>query len=117
MAEGVAKKFGIEAESAGTNPSKKIDANAIEVMREIRIDISNQIPKLLTQKMVEEGNLIITMGCIDSCPLTPPQKTIDWNIENPLGKDIEFFRMIKDEIRENLRKSNFNQIISSPYSK
>jgi len=92
------------AESAGTNPAKSVDENAIKVMNEIGIDISGKRPKALTPDMNEKFDFIVTMGCIDGCPITPREKTIEWDIEDPKGKGIEEYRMARDEIKQNVKK-------------
>jgi len=100
MAEAIAKNIfkNIEVNSAGLNISKKINPNTIKVMNEIGIDMKGQYPKILTKELVEKADLIVTMGCIKQCPLTPKQKTINWNLEDPSGKDLDFFRKTRDKI-------------------
>ena len=68
-------------------------------MNEVDIDISQKKPKILTSKMNDEFDYIITMGCIDRCPITPKEKTIEWSIEDPKGKTIEKYRDIRDMIK------------------
>ena len=65
------------AESAGIKPADKVDTIAIKVMKEVDINISQKKPKILTSKMNDEFDYIITMGCIDRCPITPKEKTIE----------------------------------------
>lgn len=84
--------------SAGTNPSGSIRPPVIQVMREKGISLTSQKPKVLTLDMANRAERIITMGCIDSCPITPPEKTEDWVLEDPAGKPIEKYREIRDEI-------------------
>jgi len=105
MAEAIFNSIaGGGAESAGTNPAKEVDENAIKVMDEIGIDISGKRPKALTPDMNEKFDFIVTMGCIDGCPITPREKTIEWDIEDPKGKGIEEYRMARDEIKQNVKK-------------
>ena len=91
MAEGFAKRLlpNVEIISAGLNAVNAINPNAIQVMEEIGFSIQDQSPKLLTAKLVEGASLVVTMGCIGSCPLTPPEITVDWGLEDPAGKDPE----------------------------
>lgn len=91
-----------KAESAGIKPASKVDEKAIEVMKEIGIDISNKKPKMLAGK--EEFDIIVTMGCIDGYPPTPKEKTVEWNIPDPKGKDIEEYRRVRDEIKSRIEK-------------
>lgn len=90
------------AESAGTQPAPQIDATAVQVMAEVGIDISGHCPKPLTTEMNDQFDYIVTMGCIDGCPLTPREKTIEWDIEDPHGKAIEVYRRVRDEIRRHV---------------
>jgi len=91
------------AESAGTEPAPRVSSKAIEVMRELGIDISSEKPKLLTQEMAAEAKRIVTMGCLsrESCPafLLSSGKVEDWALPDPKGKSIEEFRRVRDEIK------------------
>ncbi|NWG10040.1 MAG: arsenate reductase ArsC [Nitrososphaerales archaeon] len=107
MAEGFAKHYGkgrIEAYSAGTKVAREINPIVVKVMAEKGIDISNQKPKPLDQKMVEQADVIITMGCSadEVCPAPMLKKVIDWGIEGPKGKPIEKVREIRDSIERKL---------------
>jgi len=92
------------AESAGISPAEEVDKGAIEVMKEIGIDISGKKPKALVPEMNEKFDFIVTMGCIDGCPVTPREKTIEWNIEDPKGKSIEEYRKARDMIKQKVKK-------------
>lgn len=98
------------ADSAGTNPADKVDDKAIEVMKEVGIDIKGYKPKMLTTAMNNEFDFIVTMGCIDGCPITPKNKTIKWNVEDPKGKNIDFYRRVRDQIGSNVKKL-INEVI------
>jgi protein-tyrosine-phosphatase len=92
------------AMSAGTKPSNRVNSKAIEVMKEIGIDMDKQKPKLLTREMIENVDKLITMGCeADFCP-APYLKTEDWKIEDPSGKSIEKFREVRDKIKQKVEK-------------
>jgi len=93
--------FGI---SAGTDPAESIKQEAVKVMREKGLDISKQQPKTLTLEMTLKAHKIYTMGCVKTCPLTPPEKTEDWKLEDPAGKPIEKFREVRDKIERRIRK-------------
>lgn len=88
------------ASSAGTRPISEINPNVVKVMSEIGIDLSEEKPKLLTLKMLEKADRVVTMGCgmEDSCPasLVP---TEDWVIDDPEGKTLGQVRKIRDEIK------------------
>lgn len=90
--------------SAGTKPADQVNPKAVEVMKEMGIDISQQKPRLLTSQMLKEADRIITMGCTtDFCP-APNIKAEDWNIEDPSGKSITKFREVRDQIKEKVEK-------------
>ncbi len=89
----------IEVRSAGSLPGHQLNPAAIEVMAEVDIDISAQTPKVLTTDTVEASDVVITMGCGDACPLFPGTRYLDWNLDDPAGKDVAAVRPIRDEIR------------------
>ena len=104
MAEAFAKKRGLDATSAGTLPATAINPVVVEVMKERGIDISTNRPKMLTIQMVNEADLVVTMGCsVDSvCPAPMiarmQKKLLEWNLDDPKGQPIERVRQIADEI-------------------
>ena len=105
MAEGFFQKHapkGFECQSAGTVPSSQINPIAIEVMKEVGIDISKQKPKDLTEDMMRNATAIINMGCMDDkfCPALFVPKVIDWGIEDPKDEPIEKVRKIRDQIEK-----------------
>ena len=89
----------VEVRSAGSAPAETINPAAVEAMREVGIDISDQRPKLLDRTAVEDSDVIITMGCGDVCPVFPGKRYEDWKLEDPAGKGVEAVRPIRDEIR------------------
>lgn len=96
---------GWKASSAGTKPAERVSSKAVEVMRELGLDVSNKKPKLLTPMMVEGAKRIITMGCLDdeSCPvflLEEKSKIEDWKIPDPRGLPLEEYRGVRDMIRK-----------------
>ncbi len=95
MAKGRAQGF-----SAGTQPAVKVNPIVIEAMREVGIDISRRKPKMLTLKMLEDTERVITMGCgVEGvCPASFVP-TADWQLEDPEGKPIEQVRQIRDEVK------------------
>ncbi len=112
MAKGLFNHLSMDdrADSAGTNPADNVDDKAIEVMKEVGIDINGIKPKMLTTAMNDEFDFIVTMGCIDGCPITPKNKTIEWIVEDPKGKDIGFYRRIRDQIEKSI-KNLINEMI------
>jgi len=118
MAEAFAKAYGttkIEAASAGTMPSNEVNPIVVRVMQEKGIDLSVNKPKLITNQMVQEADVIIVMGCSADgfCPAPLLNKVVDWGIEDPKGKPIEKVRETRDEI-ENKVKKLINEISTSP---
>jgi len=106
MARAFADKYGLKSSSAGTMPSVQVNPVVVEAMREKGLDISNQIPKMLTAEMIEEASLVITMGCsvAEICPkpmlAQMQKKLIDWELDDPKGRPIEKVREIRDEIEK-----------------
>ena len=92
------------ADSAGIKPETYVEPFAIKVMNEVGIDISYYKPKKLTFEMNDRFDVIVTMGCIDGCPLTPQKKTIAWTIEDPKGKSLDKYREVRDSIRNHVEK-------------
>ncbi|MFC5337966.1 arsenate reductase ArsC [Leucobacter denitrificans] len=86
--------------SAGSEPVASINQVAVEVMAEDGIDITANTPKLLSTDAVRESDVVITMGCGDTCPIFPGKRYEDWDLEDPAGKDINTVRRIRDEIRQ-----------------
>ncbi len=92
------------ADSAGMQPAEQVDPIAVQVMKEKNIDISSFVPQMLSFSMNNEFDYIVTMGCINGCPITPRSKTIEWNIDDPKGKTIDVYRKIRDQIEQNVKK-------------
>jgi arsenate reductase len=109
IAEGFARHYGkdiLESRSAGTRPGKEVAQLAIEVMKEKGIDISGQRPKILTSEMINETDIVISMGCgvQESCPLPLREDVIDWGLDDPFGQSIEKYRDIRDEIEKRIKE-------------
>ncbi|MDI9884746.1 arsenate reductase ArsC [Streptomyces sp. HNM0645] len=90
----------IEVRSAGSAPADQVNPAAVEVMREVGIDISAETPKILTVDAVRESDVCITMGCGDTCPVFPGKRYLDWTLEDPAGQGVGAVRPIRDEIRK-----------------
>ncbi|MCL5252815.1 MAG: arsenate reductase ArsC [Candidatus Thermoplasmatota archaeon] len=105
MAEAFAKAIGLQAESAGTVPASSPNPVVVQVMSEIGLDVSASKPKMLTRRMIEDADMVITMGCSveQACPkpmiAEMNKKLIDWALEDPKGKSIHDVRKIRDEIQ------------------
>jgi arsenate reductase (thioredoxin) len=89
--------------SAGTAPGDALNPNVEAAMAEVGIDISAEYPKRLTDAMALEADVIVTMGCGDSCPVYPGKRYLDWELPDPAGKSLEEIRPIRDEIEHRVR--------------
>lgn len=89
----------IEVRSAGSAPADTINPAVVEAMAEEGIDISAQVPKILTVESVEVSDVVITMGCGDACPIFPGKRYEDWVLEDPAGQGVAAVRPIRDEIK------------------
>lgn len=89
----------VEVRSAGSQPADKVNPAAVEAMAEVGIDMSAEVPKVLTTEAVKESDVVITMGCGDECPFFPGKRYEDWVLEDPAGKGVESVRPIRDEIK------------------
>lgn len=113
MAESFFRKYapeGYEPLSAETKPTSQINPIAIEVMKEVKIDISKQRPKDITEDMIRNSAKIVNMGCMDKdwCPTAFVPNLVDWGIDDPKGKSIEKVREIRDEIERRVRELTVN---------
>ncbi len=89
----------VEVRSAGSAPADSVNAAVVEAMLEEGIDIRSEVPKVLTVEVVQESDVVITMGCGDVCPVFPGKRYEDWQLADPAGQGVEAVRPIRDEIR------------------
>ena len=94
----------VEVLSAGSAPKETINPVAVEAMAEVGIDIANNKPKILTDEAVVASDVVITMGCGDTCKFYPGKRYEDWQLDDPAGKEIEAVRVIRDEIKARVGK-------------
>jgi arsenate reductase (thioredoxin) len=87
-----------EARSAGTEPAQQLHPEVVEAMREVWIDFSDRTPRRLERSDAEWADLVVTMGCGDSCPYIPGKRYLDWELEDPSGRPLEEVRATRDEI-------------------
>jgi protein-tyrosine-phosphatase len=92
----------VQVLSAGSAPADSINPVAVEAMREVGIDITGNQPKILTTEAVKESDVVITMGCGDTCPFFPGKRYEDWVLEDPAGQGIDSVRPIRDEIKSRI---------------
>lgn len=93
----------IEVRSAGSEPADQLNPAVIDAMREVGIDITAERPKLLATDAVRTADVVITMGCGDTCPIFPGKRYEDWQLDDPAGQGIEAVRPIRDEIEARVR--------------
>ena len=92
--------------SAGTAPSDEINPAVVEAMAEIGIDLdaNGAQPKRLDDATVQASDVVITMGCGDTCPFYPGKRYLDWELDDPAGKSLDEIRPIRDEIDRRIRQ-------------
>ena len=99
----------VEVRSAGSEPADQVNPSAVAAMAEEGIDITAETPKILTTEAVRESDVVITMGCGDTCPVYPGKRYLDWPLPDPAGQGVEAVRPIRDEI-ERLVKGLIDEI-------
>jgi arsenate reductase (thioredoxin) len=107
MAAGYLNHFAsdrIEVRSAGSEPADKINPVAVQAMAEEGIDIAGEQPKILATEAVKASDVVITMGCGDTCPFYPGKRYEDWVLDDPAGQGIEVVRPIRNEIRRRVEQ-------------
>ena len=93
----------IEVRSAGSAPAESVNPAAVAAMAEDGIDIGAEIPKVLTSEAVRESDVVITMGCGDTCPVFPGKRYEDWELADPAGRGVGDVRPIRDEIKRRVQ--------------
>jgi len=86
--------------SGGSEPGDRINPVAVQAMAEEGIDITGNVPQLLTTDQVRASDAVITMGCGDACPIFPGKRYEDWELEDPAGKDLDTVRRVRDDIKQ-----------------
>jgi arsenate reductase len=101
MAAGFTRRLGggrVIVHSAGTAPGESLNPAVVAAMAEKGIDITDQVPQVLTEAMGLSADVIITMGCGDACPVYPGTRYLDWDLPDPAGRTLEEIRPIRDDI-------------------
>ena len=93
----------VEVRSAGSAPADQVNPAAVQAMAEVGIDIAAETPKILTDQAVRQSDVVITMGCGDTCPFYPGKRYEDWVLDDPAGQGVEAVRPIRDEIRRRVQ--------------
>ncbi len=94
----------IDVRSAGSEPADRLNPAVIEAMAEVGVDITTERPKLLTTDAVAASDVVITMGCGDTCPIFPGKRYEDWQLDDPAGQALDAVRAIRDEIERRVRQ-------------
>ncbi|GAA3686157.1 arsenate reductase ArsC [Arthrobacter ginkgonis] len=89
--------------SAGSAPGDKVNPVAVQAMAEEGIDIGGALPTILTTGAVQESDVVITMGCGDTCPIFPGKRYEDWVLEDPAGQGIDMVRGVRNEIKRRVQ--------------
>ena len=102
MAAGFARELSqgtVNILSGGSEPADQVNPIAVEVMQEIGIDIAGYTPQRFTDELLHSVDVVVTMGCGDTCPFIPGKTYVDWPLDDPKGRPLEEVRRIRDEIR------------------
>ena len=94
----------VQVRSAGSTPADAVNPAVVRAMAEVGIDISREVPKVLTTEAVQASDVVITMGCGDTCPFFPGKRYLDWELPDPAGQGVEAVRPIRDEIDRRIRE-------------
>lgn len=94
----------VEVVSGGSEPADQLNPAAVEAMAEVGIDISRQVPRPWTDEIIQGVDVVVTMGCGDTCPVFPGKRYVDWELTDPAGKSVEEVRPIRDEIRRRVQE-------------
>jgi arsenate reductase (thioredoxin) len=93
----------VHVRSAGSTPADRIDPSVVQAMAELGLDLSMEFPKPLTDDVVHDSDVVITMGCGDACPIYPGKRYLDWDLPDPAGRPLAQVRVIRDEIDRRVR--------------
>jgi arsenate reductase len=88
------------ARSAGTEPAERVHPQVVEAMGELGVDLSGRRPRRLERADSEWADVVVTMGCGDSCPYIPGRRYLDWDLPDPSGRPLEEVRAIRDDIAQ-----------------
>jgi arsenate reductase len=88
----------VDVRSAGSEPGDQLNPSVVAILRERGLDPSREFPKPLTEETARSADVIVTMGCGDTCPYYPGKRYLDWELEDPAGKPVDAVRPIVDDI-------------------
>lgn len=90
--------------SAGTTPGDRVHPEVVAAMREVGVDLSGVKPRLLTDEVARQADVLVTMGCGEECPYVPGVRREDWDLRDPKGLPLDLVREIRDDIRSRVAK-------------
>ena len=93
----------VDVLSGGSAPADSVNAAAVQSMREVGVDIAGEQPKPWTEESLERADVVVTMGCGDTCPVFPGKRYVDWELDDPAGRSVEQVRPIRDDIEGRVR--------------
>ena len=102
MAAGFTRSLGadnVRVFSGGSEPASNVNPSAVLAMREVGIDIADYVPQRWSMEMLHEVNVVVTMGCGDTCPYSPGKRYVDWPLDDPAGQGVDAVRPIRDQIK------------------
>lgn len=106
MAAGFARHFGegmVDVGSGGSEPADSLNPAVVEAMAEKGLDITDQVPQPWSDEVIRAADIVVTMGCGDTCPYYPGTRYVDWELEDPSGRSLEEVRSIRDDIEHRVR--------------
>ncbi|HEY3468794.1 MAG TPA: arsenate reductase ArsC [Amycolatopsis sp.] len=93
----------VAVRSAGSEPAVEVNPAAADALAEWGLDITAEVPTKLSTEDVEAADVVITMGCGDTCPVFPGKRYLDWPLDDPAGQGVDAVRPIRDEIDRRVR--------------
>ena len=94
----------VHVRSAGSAPAKEINPDVVAAMVELGLDTSKELQEPMTDEAVRAADVVVTMGCGDSCPIFPGKRYEDWEVDDPAETDVNGVRRIRDDISSRVRK-------------
>ena len=102
-AQVIARSLGVDARSAGSEPGGGVNPVVAEVLAERGLPVTDHVPTLLTYDGVQEADVVVTMGCGETCPVFPGKTYEDWQVDDPKGQPIDVVRAIVDDVEARVR--------------
>ena len=103
----------VTVRSAGSAPADEVNPAAAAALAELGLDITAEVPSKLTTEDVEASDVVITMGCGDTCPVFPGKRYLDWELEDPAGQGVDAVRPIRDDIDRRVR-ALLSELLDAP---